>query len=152
MRPCSHDKRVRFWRRDCVAQADWVEGLRDSSDPDDLVLLITHGDMQGRLLNVLLARQLGLPDFNEGKDQSQTVYLGWHAGSNTSVSMLTLHPEGQEQPEFVIEFSHRLDHLGPDTEPDTLMRGYKYLGLVASTESERKQGVGYWGLRAAPKM
>ena len=138
-------------------QADWIESLRDSSDPDDVVLLITHGDMQGRLLNVLLARHLGLPDFKEGEDQNPSVYLGWHAGSNTSVSMLTLNPPGvvykqQEQQEFAIEFSHRLDHLGPDTEPDTLMRGYKYLDLLSPTKSEREEGVGYWGLRVTPKM
>ena len=138
-------------------QADWIESLRDSSDPDEVVLLITHGDMQGRLLNVLLARQLGLPDFKESEDATHSVYIGWHAGSNTSVSMLTLNPpgvvhKGQEQQEFAIEFSHRLDHLGPDTEPDTLMRGYKYLGLVAPTKLESDEGIGYWGLRMAPKM
>jgi hypothetical protein len=139
-------------------QADWVEGLRDSSDPDDVVLLVTHGDMQGRLLNLLLARRFGLPDFKEDGDPSQlSQYLGWHAGSNTSVSMLTLNPpgtvhRGAEQPEFAIEFSHRLDHLGPSTAPDTLMRGYKHLGLLAPTAEEREEGVGYWGLRVVPKL
>ena len=30
-----------------------------------MVLCVTHGDMQSRLVNVLLARHMGLPDWNE---------------------------------------------------------------------------------------
>ena len=62
-----------------------------------------------------------------------------------------LHPGAPAQ-EWGIEFSHRLDHLGPESEPDTLMRGYKYLGLLSPTNEERKEGVGYWGLRIVPKL
>ena len=51
-----------------------------------------------------------------------------------------------------MDFYHRLDHLGPETGPDTLMRGYKYLGLLSPTKEERKEGVGYWGLRIVPKL
>jgi hypothetical protein len=43
--------------------ADWVHALRDELAEDDVVLMITHGDMQNRLLNVLLARQMGVADF-----------------------------------------------------------------------------------------
>ena len=74
-------------RRRFTDMADWVTQLRDSAAPDDVVLLVTHGDMQSRLLNVLLARQMGLPDFKEVPGSPmEAQYVGWHAGSNTSIS------------------------------------------------------------------
>ena len=136
--------------------ADWVESLRDELPPDEVVLLITHGDMQNRLLNVLLARRMGVPDFKAGGEES--TYVGWHPGSNTSATLLTMNPpgavyRGAPAAEFDISFSHRLDHLGPETEPDTLQRGYKSLGLLEPTAEDRADGpVGYWGLRIAPKL
>ena len=30
---------------------------------------------------------------------------------------------------MTVHFLHRVDHLGPATAPDTLMRGYQFLGL-----------------------
>jgi broad specificity phosphatase PhoE len=148
-------------RRRFSEMADWAEGLRDTLAADDVVLCVTHGDMQSRLLNILLARRMGLPDHRQpgpGEPPMDTQYLGWHAGSNTSVSLLSMNPPGAmlhpgaPAQEWGIEFSHRLDHLGPESEPDTLMRGYKYLGLLSPTNEERKEGVGYWGLRIVPKL
>ena len=116
--------------------ADWVEELRDSTDPNDIVLCVTHGDMQNRLLNILLARHMGLPDLKPGPAPAGSydtfaaaqTYVAMDPGSNTSVTMVTLNTPGTTQgdgiaaPGFQIEFMHRLDHLGPDTEPDTLVR------------------------------
>jgi hypothetical protein len=36
------------------------------------------------------------------------------------------HNKGEPAPEFQIEFAHRLDHLGPETDPDTLVRLLPY--------------------------
>eukprot|EP01051_Picozoa_sp_SAG22_P016736 SAG22_NODE_2427_length_2582_cov_1.272251_1_plen_73_part_00 len=53
---------------------------------------------------------------------------------------------------FSIDFAHRLDHLGPETEPDTLRRGYKSIGLVELSEQDKRDGIGGWGLRIVPKL
>ena len=39
------------------------------------------------------------------------------------------HDKGEPAPEFQIEFAHRLDHLGPETDPDTLVRLLPYCKL-----------------------
>ena len=36
---------------------------------------------------------------------------------------------------FAVDFYHRLDHLGPETGPDTLMRGYKVRRTPSWTRS-----------------
>ena len=142
-------------RRRFAAMADWVEGMRDALGPHDVVLMVTHGDMQNRLLNVLLARQMGLPDFKnqQAGGAVEDTYVGWHPGSNTSVTMVTMNKPRtffrnangflNEGAIFNIEFSHRLDHLSPENSPttNTLMRGYIYTGLMPPKEGEDAVGV-----------
>ena len=50
-------------------------------------------------------------------------------------------------PEFAIEFAHRLDHLGPDTEPDTLVRPLR----AVNNHSDKFIGIpGFRNTLAAP--
>lgn len=122
-----------------VRLVDWLEKLRDTLPPQDTVLLCGHGDQTGQMLNELFARSFG---GKSAADRFRGVQLNMHPKSNTSISSLRLDPK---EP-VVLEFFHRLDHLGPDTEPDTLMRGYKFAGLMAPDRT--KDGfVGQWGLR-----
>jgi hypothetical protein len=109
---------------------DWLEHLRDTLPSDDVVLMITHGDQTDRMLNVLLGRQF------LGREQAAQMYPssgptggvlkrsdgtgapGWmdlSPKSNTSVSCLAMN-KGEL---LGIEFFHRVDHLGAETEPTT---------------------------------
>ena len=106
--------------------------------------------MQDRLVNELLHRAYGhgpeltgqilaLRECRNGLLGPLTVaatltrpFLRTDPNSNTSTSCLWINSGGAAEvtstsgaaPAFQLEFYHRLDHLGPETSPDTLRRGY----------------------------
>ena len=136
--------------------------------------------MQDRLVNELLHRAYG-----HGPELTGQI-LALHPNSNTSTSCLWINSGGAAEvtstsgaaPAFQLEFYHRLDHLGPDTSPDTLRRGYLrecrgslLSGVTSSSNVYRlfckrdiaactdlgwgepkadEEPVGYWGLKATP--
>ena len=123
---------------------DWLEGLAATLPPDHTVLFVTHGDTMNRVMNLLMARQFAPPGSQRvvaRKGPGGTAnWVGMHPKSNTSISSLLLNPGEQ----LVVEWFHRLDHLGPGTSPNTLARGYQYIGLVDRTKDGNR--LGYWGL------
>ena len=151
-----------------VRLADLIEEMRNRLSEKDVVVIFTHGLTHNMLMNLLLARQFfkstdSNSDNSEAKHADASAllaaentgsvfnhgWLGLHPGSNTSTSCFSWNAGGKVQ----LHFIHRLDHLGPETEPDTLMRGYQYLGL-ANLEGQCKSRhnlVGYWGLKGGPE-
>lgn len=128
---------------------DWLERLRDELPREHVVLLVTHGELTGRMLNVLFARCFAGRAAGDGAvpmDAGGRGWVGLDPGSNTSVSCLTLMP-GQAPR---LDFFHRLDHLAPPAPPDTLMRGYQWLGWANARGELRPEGeaLGNWGTRA----
>eukprot|EP01045_Picozoa_sp_COSAG04_P025067 COSAG04_NODE_3227_length_3026_cov_3.689785_4_plen_140_part_00 len=133
--------------------------------------------MQDRLVNELLHRAYG-----HGPELTGQI-LALHPNSNTSTSCLWINSGGAAEvtstsgaaPAFQLEFYHRLDHLGAETSPDTLRRGYlrALLHLTSSSNVYRlfckrdidiaactdlgwgepkadEEPVGFWGLKATP--
>jgi broad specificity phosphatase PhoE len=118
-----------------VRLVDWLNGLRDQLPADHTVVLVGHGDQINSMLNELFARAFGSPS---GAPKGVAMDLG--PKSNTSVSCLQLDP-GEP---IDLQFFHRLDHLGPSTVPDTLMRGYRWIGLK---RLQKEDPTGYYGLQ-----
>lgn len=127
---------------------DWLHTESVACSDDDLLLLIGHGELTGRVLNVLFARYFNPLHGASGavpnrKEAGGRGWVGLDPGSNTSTSLLTLSRSGAMR----LEFFHRLDHLGPQTSADTLMRGYQSLGLAngAGQMASSTDPVGVWG-------
>ena len=161
---------VGWWQTGCesmddiearaVRLADSIEEMRETLHRKDVVVIFTHGLMHNLLLNLLMARQFygvsGGGDNAVADSKFRSISRkpgslfdrGWvqmHPGSNTSTSCLSW----DRGTRLVVHFLHRVDHLGPETGPDTLMRGYQHLGL-ANLEGQQKSKehlVGYWGLK-----
>eukprot|EP00747_Dinoflagellata_sp_TGD_P073377 gnl/TRDRNA2_/TRDRNA2_157871_c0_seq1.p2 gnl/TRDRNA2_/TRDRNA2_157871_c0~~gnl/TRDRNA2_/TRDRNA2_157871_c0_seq1.p2 ORF type:complete len:188 (+),score=23.83 gnl/TRDRNA2_/TRDRNA2_157871_c0_seq1:3-566(+) len=149
------DSEAQIHRR-MIRLVDWLESLRDTLPASDVVFMVTHGDQTHRMLNVLLAR-LFLPQeasFPRQGPQGRPGWLDLHPKSNTSTSCITMNPGEM----LSLDFFNRTDHLGEGTGPDTLMRGYQYLGLdnrmgePAPRLSHGGNVIGYWGLKLGPTL
>lgn len=161
-----------------VRLADRIEWMRDTLPAKDVVVLFTHGLTHNMLMNLLMARQFLGEGVAEGKVAEERLseqdsagknaaadarfravsraagnvfdkgWVGLNPGSNTSTSCLSW----DRGAKMTVHFLHRVDHLGPATAPDTLMRGYQFLGLgnLQGQVKSRTHLVGYWGLRGGP--
>lgn len=159
---------ARATERRITRLADWLEGLAHTLPPTHTVVFFTHGDTMDRLMNLVFARCFAPsssaaaalsssaaaahgPEGEHAPAPGQPRPMDLHPKSNTSVSSLMWGPtppgaQGHAQGALALEFFHRLDHLGPESGPDTLQRNYQWMGLAPTSPLDP---VGFWGLRIA---
>lgn len=122
--------------------AEWLEGLKDDLSSKDIVLMIGHGDQMSRMLNTVLVRaMIGKDQALQLKEDDPKFMFPFFPVANTAVQILRWEKGGAP----LLEAFQRLDHLGPETAPDTLMRSFRFMGWL---QPNKNDPVGHFGLKA----